>query len=422
MSAPAKIRSVVLWSVISAAFIGPGTITTAVSAGASFQLGLLWAVVFATLACIVLQEVSARVIISSGLTFGECVQQRFGTGWVKWLVAVPVLLGCAAYEAGNILGAVSGLSLLTSGNTKWFTVVITILAAVILWRGGSKFISNVMIVLVMVMAIAFALLAFKAEVTLSELFRAATIPQLPAGSEWIALALVGTTIVPYNIFLGSAISKGNTIPLMRIGLSVSVIIGGIITACVLLAGTVAGTFTSFPALAEILKSNSGTWAASALGVGLFAAGFSSAITSPYAASLIASTVLGAENKNRIRLVWAAILLTGFGFGISGVKPIPVILAVQAMNGFVLPLLAYFLIMMVNDRQLVKPAHQHALWYNGILLLIFGTTALIGINNIDKAISDFFLLKAHPQLVIATTLVVLIVVIIQLLKSRKQQLI
>lgn len=420
MSAPAKIRSVVLWSVISAAFIGPGTITTAVSAGASFQLGLLWAVVFATLACIVLQEVSARVIISSGLTFGECVQQRFGTGWVKWLVAVPVLLGCAAYEAGNILGAVSGLSLLTSGNTKWFTVVITILAAVILWRGGSKFISNVMIVLVMVMAIAFALLAFKAEVTLSELFRAATIPQLPAGSEWIALALVGTTIVPYNIFLGSAISKGNTIPLMRIGLSVSVIIGGIITACVLLAGTVAGTFTSFPALAEILKSNSGTWAASALGVGLFAAGFSSAITSPYAASLIASTVLGAENKNRIRLVWAAVLLTGFGFGISGVKPIPVILAVQAMNGFVLPLLAYFLIMMVNDRQLVKPAHQHALWYNGILLLIFGTTALIGINNIDKAISDFFLLKAHPQLVIATTLVVLIVVIIQLLKSRKQQ--
>lgn len=421
MSAPAKIRSVVLWSVISAAFIGPGTITTAVTAGASFQLGLLWAVVFATLACIVLQEVSARVIISSGLSFGECVQQRFGSDWVKWLVAVPVLLGCAAYEAGNILGAVSGLSLLTSGNTKWFTVIITILAAVILWGGGSKLISNVMIVLVMVMAIAFALLAFKAEVTLSELLRAATIPQLPAGSEWIALALVGTTIVPYNIFLGSAISKGNTIPLMRIGLTVSVIIGGIITACILLAGTVAGTFTSFPTLAEILKSNSGTWAASALGVGLFAAGFSSAITSPYAASLIASTVLGAENKNRIRLVWAAVLLTGFGFGISGVKPIPVILAVQALNGFVLPLLAYFLIMMVNDRQLVKPAHQHALWYNGILLLIFGTTALIGINNIDKAISDFFLLKPHPQLVIATTLVVLIVVIIQLLKSRKQQL-
>lgn len=420
MSAPAKIRSVVLWSVISAAFIGPGTITTAVTAGASFQLGLLWAVVFATLACIVLQEVSARVIISSGLTFGECVQQRFGAGWVKWLVAIPVLLGCAAYEAGNILGAVSGLALLTSGSTKLFSVIITVLAAIILWRGGSKLISNVMMVLVTIMAMAFAVLAFKAKFTFGELLKASVVPQLPIGSEWIALALVGTTIVPYNIFMGSAISKGNTIPLMRIGLIVSVIIGGTITACILLAGTVAGTFTSFPALAEILKNNTGTWAASALGVGLFAAGFSSAITSPYAASLIASTVLGSENKNRIRLVWAAVLLIGFGFGISDVKPIPVILAVQAMNGFVLPLLAYFLIIMVNDSRLVKPEHQHAFWYNAILLLIFGTTALIGINNIDKAISDFFSLTPHPQLVIATTAVVLIVVIVQLLKSRKQQ--
>jgi manganese transport protein len=188
------------------------------------------------------------------------------------------------------------------------------------------------------MAIAFAVLAFKAKFTFGELLKASVVPQLPVGSEWIALALVGTTIVPYNIFMGSAISKGNTIPLMRIGLTVSVIIGGTITACILLAGTVAGTFTSFPALAEILKSN-GSWAAIALGVGLCAAGFSSAITSPYAASLIAANVLGSENKNRIRLVWVIVLLTGFGFGISGVKPIPVILAVQAMNGFVLPLLS-----------------------------------------------------------------------------------
>ncbi|MCW5909716.1 MAG: Nramp family divalent metal transporter [Cyclobacteriaceae bacterium] len=419
MSTPAKIRSVVLWSVISAAFIGPGTITTAVSAGVSFQLGLLWAVVFATLACIVLQEASARIIISSGLTFGECIQHHFGAGWVKWLVAVPVLLGCAAYEAGNILGAASGLSLLTSGNTKWLTTMVTVAAAVILWRGGNKLISNTMMFLVVIMAIAFAMLAFKAKFTLIALVKASVIPQLPAGSEWIALALVGTTIVPYNIFIGSAISKGNTIPLMRIGLTVSVMIGGIITACILLAGTVAGAFTSFPALAEVLENNIGSWAALALGVGLFAAGFSSAITSPYAASLIASTVLGSENKKHVRLVWAVVLLTGFGFGISGVKPIPVILAVQALNGFVLPLLAYFLTRMANDNRLVKAEHQHAAWYNSILLLIFGITALIGINNVDKAVSDAFKLTAHFEVVVTITAVLLALVTVQLVRSKKR---
>ncbi|MCE7863792.1 MAG: divalent metal cation transporter [Bacteroidetes bacterium CHB5] len=418
MNAPTKIRSVVLWSVISAAFIGPGTITTAVTAGASFQLSLVWAVVFATAGCIVLQEVSARVIISSGLTFGECIEKIFVSSWVKWLVAVPVLLGCAAYEAGNILGAVSGLALFTPLDTKILTLIVSALAALVLWRGGSKLISNLMISLVLMMAIAFALLAFKSVFTGLELLKAAVTPGLPSGSEWIALALVGTTIVPYNIFLGSAISKGSTVSLMRVGLVVSVTLGGLITAFILLAGTVAGSFTSFPVLASTLQNNIGAWASWALGIGLFAAGFSSAITSPYAASLIASTVLRLQNKNYVRLVWVVVLLTGFGFGISGVKPIPVILAVQALNGFVLPVLTYFLIRMVNDKRLVKDEFQHAAWYNGVLLLIFSTTALIGINNIDKAVTDAFNLTRHFEIVVAISIILLIGVAVQLFRSRR----
>ena len=65
-----KVSSVILWSVISAAFIGPGTVTTAVTAGSVYQLDLMWAVVFATIACILLQEVSARITIASGLSLG----------------------------------------------------------------------------------------------------------------------------------------------------------------------------------------------------------------------------------------------------------------------------------------------------------------------------------------------------------------
>ena len=48
--------SVLLWSVISAAFIGPGTVTTAANAGALFGTQLLWALLFSTLATILLQE------------------------------------------------------------------------------------------------------------------------------------------------------------------------------------------------------------------------------------------------------------------------------------------------------------------------------------------------------------------------------
>ena len=51
---------VLFWSVISAAFIGPGTVTTAAAAGAGHGLTLLWALVFSTLACIVLQEAGGK--------------------------------------------------------------------------------------------------------------------------------------------------------------------------------------------------------------------------------------------------------------------------------------------------------------------------------------------------------------------------
>ncbi len=417
-----KISNVILWSVISAAFIGPGTITTAITAGSLFQIQLMWAVGFATLACIFLQEVSARITIASGLTFGQTLARKYGndkSAWIKWMVALPVLLGCAAYEAGNILGAVSGMALLMPGNGKIYTLIITVIAGFVLWRGGSRAISLIMTALVGMMGIAFLILAFQTQFSFSDLFFAAVVPKLPQGSEWIALALLGTTIVPYNIFIGSAISKGHTIPLMRVGLSISVIIGGLITCWIMIAGSLTNGFSTFAELAANLQDKLGVVGAWALGVGLFAAGFSSSITSPYAASLIASTVLGSKDIRMVRGVWMLVLLTGFIFGFSGVKPIPVILAVQALNGFVLPLLTYFLILLVNDRLVIPPVNQHGIVYNLILISIFGVTLLIGLNNVDKAITTGFQLASnHFEIVLIVTAIALAHIGVQLWKIKR----
>jgi hypothetical protein len=88
-------------------------------------------------------------------------------------------------------------------------------------------------------------------------------------------------------------------------------------------------------------------------------------------------------------VWGIVLLTGFIFGISGVKPIPVILTVQALNGLILPLITAFLILIVNDHKLMPKADRHPGWYNFILLLILGSVLLIGLNNVDKAFVNAF---------------------------------
>ncbi len=425
MKFSSKFSSVILWSVISAAFIGPGTVTTAVTAGSQFQILLLWAVVFATVACVVLQEVSARIIIASGFNFGQALETKFGSKigfWIKWIVAGPVLLGCAAYEAGNILGAVSGSSILFEGNGRIYTIIITVLTGYILWYGGSKWISTIMTMLVGLMGVAFLLLAVKGDFTFTELIKSSVIPTIPEGSEWLTLGLVGTTIVPYNIFIGSAISKGHTIPLMRIGLTISVLIGGLITAWIMLAGTMVGNFSSFGELASLFQNKMGVIGSLALGLGLFAAGFSSAITSPYAASLIASTVFGAEKKSVVRFVWMSVLFTGFTFGISGIKPIPVILAVQALNGLILPLLTYFLILIVNDSKVVATQHRHAAWYDLVLLAILGTTLMIGFNNVDKSITSAFALTSgnHFKIIRIITTAIVLATAVQLIRLRKIQ--
>jgi Mn2+/Fe2+ NRAMP family transporter len=399
-----KISSVILWSVISAAFIGPGTVTTAVSAGSQFQLQLLWAVVFATIACIVLQEVSARITIASGLTLGQAIERKFGEQkgfWIKWLVGGSVVMGCAAYEAGNILGGTAGLLLLVDGNSSVFTILLVMIAGWVLWSGQGKWISTIMTFLVGMMGIAFLALALNGSFTFSELIFSSVLPSLPEGSALLTLGLVGTTIVPYNLFLGSGISRGQTIPLMRIGLTISVLIGGLITAWILMAGTLVGSFTSFSELAREFQQKIGMIGVYALGIGLFAAGFSSAITSPYAAAMVATGVFGVEKKNTVRLVWGSVLLVGFIFGISGVKPIPVILAVQALNGLILPLITAFLILIVNDRQLMPVSGRHSGWYNVVLLFILGSVLLIGLNNVDKTIvSTFQLASAHTNVVLA----------------------
>jgi Mn2+/Fe2+ NRAMP family transporter len=310
---------------------------------------------------------------------------------------------------------VSGLHLLT-GITLWpLTVLVTAAATLVLWTGRREWISTIMIVLVGCMGIAFITLALT-QASFDEGVSQIGI-LIPDGSELLVLGLVGTTIVPYNIFIGSGISRGQTIPLMRIGLLVSILIGGLITMAIVVAGTAVQDFESFEVLAQTLRSKLGGWAFFALALGLFAAGFSSSITSPYASSVIAGNVFGMKNNSYVRTTWGLVMLTGFCFGISGIKPIPVILTVQALNGFILPMITLFLVLIVNDTRIVKQEDQHRTWYNIVLLVILFVMLLIGLNNVDRVlVSVLGLTSNHFAIVLAVSLVATIFTALSLFKK------
>lgn len=376
---------------ISAAFIGPGTITTASLAGASHGVSLLWALLFSTLACMVLQEGAARITIASGLTIGEAVTLTFGNQpWMKWVVGGAVIFGCAAYEAGNIVGAISGAGLLLPLPAWLFTLAVTGIAAMLLWGGSASSIAKSLGLLVAVMGAAFVYTSFFIEANASSIVTGLLVPQVPSEDILLVIGLIGTTIVPYNLFLGSGLGKGQQLGEMRLGLIVAVGLGGIVSMAVLLSGTLASLPFSFGGMADVLETVVGLPGKYLFAIGLFAAGFTSTITAPLASAITAQSIWGAEKPNwasdstNYRFVWGGVLLVGLAFGLLGLRPVPVILLAQAVNGVLLPLAAVGLLLVLNNSQLMA-GHVNGLFSNVAGLIIVGVTLFLGLHQVARAI-------------------------------------
>jgi len=242
---------------------------------------------------------------------------------------------------------------------------------------------------------------------------------MPRGSGLLVLGLVGTTVVPYNLFLGSGIAAGQELRDLRLGLVVAVGLGGLISMAVLVTGTaVEGSF-SFMALSQVLAAQLGGWAGSLFAVGLLGAGLSSAITAPLAAAVTARSLLEEDGEDdrwsptawRYRSVWIGVLVVGLGFGLSGVRPVPAIILAQAMNGLLLPLVSIFLFLAVNDRRLMGEAVNGRL-ANIATLGVVWVAMLLGVTAISRAVSSAFDLPplTGVWLVVVSSFVMLLLVV------------
>jgi manganese transport protein len=389
-----RILQVLFWSLIPAAFIGPGTVTTCASAGAGFGYALLWALTFSTIATLVLQEASARVTVVSGRNLAEAIRERFRGGALGVLVLLLVLgaivLGNAAYEAGNVLGASAGAALGSPVDARVATALIGLVAAAVLWIGTPRTVTTVLAATVAFMGIAFLVTAFLLRPDPAEVLRGSVVPSVPGGSGLLLLGLVGTTVVPYNLFLGSAVARGQNLREIRFGLTVAVVLGGLISMGILIAGAdVEGTF-SYEAVSSMLSARLGGWAGPLFAWGLFAAGFSSAITAPLAAAVTARSLFAGETDRweprgwRYRAVWMGVLAVGVAFGLAGVRPIPAIILAQALNGVLLPFAAVFLLVVVNDRRLMGDAGINGPIANAVTAAVVAVTIVLGVSGVLRA--------------------------------------
>lgn len=390
-----NIRSILFWSIISAAFIGPGTVTTASKAGASHGLDLLWALTFSIIGTVVLQEAAARLSIVSGKNIGEILSSGKNRKWGQLIIIfLAVAFGCAAYQAGNMLGAVAGIRLFSTLSVTIGTLLVFSIGFALLWSSNYKLIATALGGVVAIMGFAFIYVAFQTDISGLEFLGSALFPQIPQGGSFLLIGLIGTTMVPYNIFLGNGIKHGQEVQQMRFGLIIAIIIGGIISMSIMVVGTeVTGEF-SFENLARTIGDKGGKFLGCLFGIGLAAAGLSSSITSPLAAAVTAKSTfndsgnLWDEKGLRFKAVWVSVMLIGLFMGLSGLKVIPVIIAAQAINGFLLPVVACYLLLIVN-RVDIMGEYRNGLLLNILSLVIIGICFFVGMNNIFSAASKVF---------------------------------
>ena len=352
---------------VSAAFIGPGTIVTASAAGAGHGAALLWTIVFAVGAAIVLQDMAARVGIAGRRGFAESIRASIASPPLRltltFLVAAGILLGNAAFQAGNLLGASLGFNVLTGLHANVGVLLMGGTAAALLLSGRYKTIQNVLIGLVVVMSIVFCIVAALTAPSIRELAAGALVPRIPPGGLLVVLALIGTTIVPYNLFLHASTaleqwpdaSRNDTnVKEARFDTIFSVALGGLVTASVLVTAMPlqgAGGEVTAATIGQRLEPILGPAAPLLFGAGLFAAGLTSSITAPLAAAYAAAGAFGWApdlRSARLRLAWGFVLGTGLLSALLlGGSPFRVIVLAQASNALLLPLLLVVLLAIAN---------------------------------------------------------------------------
>lgn len=381
--------------VVAAAFIGPGTVTTATLAGARYGAALLWALLFSTLATMALQEMAARLGLVTGRGLGEAVRRRFGRPGPRaiavGLVVAAVAGGNAAYETGNLLGGALGLSGAVGGEPRFWAAAMGVLAGGLLLTGSYRALERVMVALVGVMSVAFLGTGLAVVGRVEGIAAGILVPTLPEpGALLVAVGLVGTTVVPYNLFLhATAVRERFTgaeeLPAARRDLVLSIGVGGAVSMAIVVtaAGSLQGTGSveSAADMARALEPLLGRWAGLFFAAGLFAAGLTSSITAPLAAAWATAGALGWPMElgdHRVRAVWGGVLAVGVGLALTGIRPVPAILFAQAANGILLPAVAVFLLLAVNDRTWMKDRVNGPL-ANVAGAVVVGVAAVLGLR-------------------------------------------
>lgn len=394
-----KLKAVGPGAVVTASFIGPGTVSMASRAGADYGYALLWTVIFAIIMTIVLQEMAARLGIVTQSGLGNAILRSITNPSLRkfsaYLVGGSILLGSLSYIAGDLSGTSLGVAQLVNLPMQTIGLIVGILVLIMVSIGSMKVIENFLTLLVAIMAVVFITTMFVARPDLGEIGRG-LIPQVPAKANLMIISLIGTTVVPYNFFLHAGNAHENftidELELSSFDTRFSITIGGLITAAILITAGTLMRGVQIETAADLsiqLEPLLGEWAGIFMAIGLLAAGFSSAIASPLGASYTLAGLFGWEaNNSDKRFRWTNIIVVVFGIFINllGIRPMAIIQVAQALNGIILPVVSVYLVYVTSQARIMGE-HKNSRLQMILGIIVSIVTIILGGDAIRSVITS-----------------------------------
>ena len=190
---------------ISVGYMDPGNWATDLEGGAKFGYSLLWVLVLSNMMAVLLQTLSARLGIISQRDLAQACRETYPRP-VSFLLWVLCEIAIAACDLAEVLGAAIALNLLFHLPLLAGVLLTSADTLLLLWftRRGIRVVEGVVLALIVVIGGCFAIELTWAGAPIVEMARG-LIPKLSDKSLYIAIAILGATVMPHNLYLHSAL-------------------------------------------------------------------------------------------------------------------------------------------------------------------------------------------------------------------------
>jgi manganese transport protein len=189
---------------VAIGYMDPGNWATDIEGGSRFHYDLLWVILASNLVAILLQILSSRLGVVTGRDLPQMCRERFSkpTAIFFWIIAEVAIIAC---DLAEVLGSAIALNLLfhIALLPAVLITALDVLIILLLQSRGVRLLEAVILALIATMGFCYLFEIVLSHPQLLPIVHGLVTPRLPNGSLYIALGILGATVMPHNLYLHS---------------------------------------------------------------------------------------------------------------------------------------------------------------------------------------------------------------------------